>query len=204
MIKVIPIIFILLPIAFFAQSNNYQFKLEIPKILNSEIVIDGNIAENEWNNATNISKFIQREPDEGQPVSEKTEVYLIYDTENLYIAFRCWDNESTKIIANVMRRDEWLLNNDCVEIFIDTYHDHRNAFYFSTNALGAQRDGIITAELLDDQQNWDWNGVWDNVSRIDSLGWTAEIVIPFKTLRFNVSDSLRMGCKFFEKHSPKT
>ena len=121
---------------------------------------------------TKISEFIQREPNEGEKVSENTELYLTFDKNNLYIAFRCSDMEAENIVANIMRRDEWLLNNDCIEIFIDTYHDHRNAYYFSTNPLGAQRDGIITAELPDEQQNWDWNGVWDNASSIDSNGWS--------------------------------
>jgi hypothetical protein len=189
------IVLILLLLFFKISAQNYkEFTINQPESIN--IKIDGILNEKEWENATKINHFVQREPNEGKAFTEKTEVYILCDINNLYIAFRCWDKEPEKIIANVMRRDEWLLNNDCIEIFLDTYHDHRNAFYFSTNPLGAQRDGIITAELLDKQQNWDWNGVWDNASSIDSSGWTAELSIPFKTLRFADKDSLTWGINF--------
>lgn len=142
------------------------------------------------------SSFTQREPQEGKPVSEKTEVRVLYDDRNLYIGFRCWDSDVSKIVANEMRRDATLLDNDCVAIVLDTYHDHRTAFCFATNPLGVQRDGIITADVTDEEQNWDWNGVWENASSIDSLGWTAEIAIPFQTLRFQRGDSLIWGANF--------
>jgi len=187
---------LILIISIFKLTAQEVKELTIASVNKSDLIIDGLIDEPVWNFATKINSFVQREPNEGNPVSEKTEVYLMNDTENLYIAFRCWDKEPDKIVTNVMRRDEWLLNNDCIEIYLDTYHDLRNAFYFSTNPLGAQRDGIITAELPDDQQNWDWNGVWDNASSIDSSGWTAEFSIPFKTLRFDDSDSLIWGINF--------
>jgi uncharacterized protein DUF5916/cellulose/xylan binding protein with CBM9 domain len=196
MIKLLSLLLVCFVYTGFAQTVKPEKSVLLPITEKLSIDIDGKILENEWANAVLISDFIQREPDDGKPVSEKTKVYLLYDADNLYIAFRCWDNEPDKIIANVMRRDEWLLNNDCIEIFLDTYHDHRNAFYFSTNPLGAQRDGIITAELPDDQQNWDWNGVWDNASSIDSSGWTAEFSIPFKTLRFDDNDTLTWGVNF--------
>ena len=196
MFKIISFIFIFFTLGIFAQSINIDSKIIIHQVFDSEIIIDGRIDEKEWINATKISEFIQREPNEGEKISENTELYLTFDKNNLFIAFRCWDKNADKIVANIMRRDEWLLNNDCIEIFLDTYHDHRNAYYFSTNPLGAQRDGIITAELPDEQQNWDWNGVWDNASSIDSNGWSAEISIPFKTLRFDDSDSLTWGINF--------
>lgn len=164
-----------------------QLSISIVKINNS-IHIDGKLEEKEWQDAAQINYFIQREPEQGQPVSESTEVRLLYNKDNLYFGFRCRDSQADKIVANEMRRDMPLLNNDCIEIFLDTYHDHRTAFCFCTNPLGAQRDGIITAEMSDEEQNWDWNGVWDNASRIDSAGWTAEIAIPFKTLRFRESE----------------
>jgi len=189
----IKIIFLILSFLFFSVLAQSEKEITLFRINDTEIDIDGKIDINEWSKAVKITDFIQREPNEGNSVSEKTEVYLLYDSDNLYIAFRCWDKEPEKIIANVMRRDGWLINNDCIEIYLDTYHDHRNAFYFATNPLGAQWDGIIAAELMDEQQNWDWNGVWDNASSIDSSGWTAEISIPFKTLRFDDTDSLIWG-----------
>lgn len=160
------------------------------------IQVDGRLDEKAWQNTSAVNAFFQREPRQGNPVSERTEVRLLYDINNLYIGFRCCDSEPQKIVANEMRRDMQLLDNDCVEIFLDTYHDHRTAFYFSTNPLGAQRDGTIIGEVDDDEQNWDWNGVWDNASHIDSAGWTAEIAIPFKTLRYHKADELIWGVNF--------
>jgi hypothetical protein len=157
------------------------------------IRIDGQLDEKAWEKAAVIDRFIQREPQEGRPCSERTEVRILYDERNLYIAFRCWDSDIRNVVANEMRRDISLLDNDCIEIYLDTYHDHRTAFYFSTNPLGAQRDGIITANLSDEEQNWDWNGVWDNASSIDGAGWTAEIAIPFQTLRFQSGEGTIWG-----------
>jgi hypothetical protein len=155
--------------------------------------IDGYLDENVWQQATAINCLIQREPDEGQPVSEKTEILIYYDDKNIYFGIHCYDSQPAKIIASEMRRDQYLLDNDCIEIFLDTYHDHQSAFYFSTNPLGAQRDGIVLANLVDEIQNWDWNGVWENACRIDSSGWYAEIAIPFKTLRFRAAREQTWG-----------
>ncbi len=161
--------------------------------IEGRIQIDGRLDEEGWQKAVVLDRFIQREPHEGSPSSERTEVRILFDQHNLYIGFRCWDSEVGRIVANEMRRDADLLNNDCVEIYLDTYHDHRNAFYFCTNPLGAQRDGIITADVNDEEQNWDWNGVWDNACLIDSSGWTAELAIPFQTLRFHDAGDLVWG-----------
>jgi len=165
------------------------------RIANS-IRIDGALDEEVWRRALILDRFVQREPNEGQRSSERTEVRVLYDEHNLYIGFRCWDSEPGRIVANEMRRDIDLLNNDCVEIYLDTFHDHRSAFFFSTNPLGAQRDGIIAANVSDEEQNWDWNGVWDNASVVDSAGWTAEIAIPFQTLRFHDARDLTWGVNF--------
>lgn len=142
------------------------------------------------------ARLIQREPHEGEPASEGTEIRVMYDEHALYISFRCFDSEVLGIAASEMRRDAVVLDNDCVEVYLDTYHDHRTAYYFATNALGVQRDGIITADAPDEEQNWDWNGVWENASVIDSLGWTAEIAIPFQTLRFRGDSEMVWGMNF--------
>jgi hypothetical protein len=161
--------------------------------INSSIKIDGLLDDKAWQQASLLDAFIQREPLEGESVSERTEIKIMYDENNLYLAARCWDSEADKIVADVMRRDMYLLNNDCIEIYLDTYHDHRTAFCFCTNALGAQRDGEVVPDLSEELQNWDWNGIWENVSRIDSSGWTAEIAIPFKTLRFSTGPEMVWG-----------
>ena len=174
-----------------AQSGNPPKLLAIKSAVSPDL--DGKLDESFWQNAALLNRFTQREPEEGSTVSESTLVYIYYDEDNIYFGFDCRDREAEKIIATEMRRDSYLLNNDCVEIYLDTYHDHRTAFYFSTNALGARRDGIIQAELNDETQNWDWNGIWDVASQIDDRGWTAEVVIPFKTLRFTPGQNKTWG-----------
>jgi len=157
------------------------------------VAIDGKLNESAWKTAASSARFIQREPSEGDPISEKTTVYLLVDDQYLYVAVRCDDSGISQIVANELRRDAVLIDNDCVELYLDTYHDHRTAFFFATNALGAQRDGIITADANDEEQNWDWNGVWENASTIDSAGWTAEFAIPFQTLRFQAGENAVWG-----------
>jgi hypothetical protein len=181
---------LLFPALGFGQEGQDQAPLSRAKAVRTSevILIDGRLDEEAWSAAPVLDHFTQRDPIEGEPVSERTEVRILYDTERLYFGIRCFDRRPDLIIANEMRRDVFLRNNDCIEVTLDTFLDHRTAFQFSTNPLGAQRDGLITAERMMEEQNWDWNGVWENASRIDSLGWTAEIAIPFTTLRF-VPDS---------------
>ena len=190
-------------LAFVVSDSHSQTTLDsvrIPSVMATKIdatlTIDGKLDERVWREAVLLDRFVQREPEEGRPASERTEVRVLYDERNLYIGIRCWDSDAKSIVANEMRRDIDLLNNDCVEIYLDTFHDHRNAFYFSTNPLGAQRDGLIAANVSDEEQNWDWNGVWDNACSIDSDGWTAEIAIPFQTLRFSGDREQEWGVNF--------
>jgi hypothetical protein len=159
----------------------------------SSIVIDGKLDESSWRSAAGSVLFTQREPNEGEPVSEKTSVVLLLDDRALYIGIRCEDSDVSQLVANELRRDAVLTDNDCVELYLDSYHDHRTAFFFATNPLGAQRDGIVLADVNEEDQSWDWNGVWENACTIDSAGWTAEFAIPFQTLRFHSGDNTTWG-----------
>lgn len=155
------------------------------------ITVDGNLDEPQWKRAQKAMGFTQREPDEGKPATEPTEFYILYDDDNLYIGVLCLDSQPQKIVANQMRRDGVLLNDDYLEIFIDTYHDHRNAFYFAVNPLGAKRDALIRDQ--GNNINWDWDGIWKANAKKTERGWTAEIAIPFYTLRFQKGQSLSWG-----------
>ncbi|MFQ5770351.1 MAG: DUF5916 domain-containing protein [bacterium] len=156
--------------------------------------LDGVLSKNEWKNAAVIFNFTQKEPNEGQPVSEPTFILITYDKNNLYFGIRCFDKEPQKIVSNEMRRDSDLSDNDYIEIIIDTYHDHRNAYYFATNSLGARLDSEIKTEGA--HINWDWDGIWYSTARKDQYGWTAEVAIPFKTLRFDAKDAQTWGINF--------
>ncbi len=157
-------------------------------------VLDGRLSKDEWKNATIVHNFTQKEPIEGSTISEPTIVLIMYDKDNIYFGIRCFDKEAQKIVANEMRRDYDLSENDYFEIIIDTFHDQRNAYYFATNSLGARLDCEVKSEGA--HINWDWDGIWASIAKKDKFGWTAEVAIPFKTLRFDNSDELTWGINF--------
>lgn len=156
--------------------------------------MDGILDEEGWARTGVIDTFIQREPNEGEPASERTEVRVAYDDGFIYFGVHCFDKEPERIVATEMRRDGELKDNDYFEIYIDTYHDHRNAFYFMINALGARRDGQIRDEGVN--LNWNWDGIWRVRARRHDRGWSAEIAIPFHTLRFPKADLQSWGINF--------
>ena len=144
--------------------------------------IDGKLDEEAYAAVPPVDRFIQMEPAAGQPASEKTEVWVFFDRQNVYVAFRAWESRPDLMVANEMRRDS---NNirmgDCVGFSLDTFHDGRNAYQFEVNPLGARTDGQSANER---QYNSDWNPVWDlAVGKFDG-GWTVEAAIPFKSLRY--------------------
>jgi hypothetical protein len=142
--------------------------------------IDGILDDPVWQQATPLGSLTQVEPVEGAEMSRATEIRIVTDDDNLYLAIRCWDDDPEGIIARNMLRDGDVLSEDRVGIVIDTFNDRRNGYFFQTNPLGARVDGLIEdARLL---RNWD--GIWNVRARIDEQGWTAEFVIPFKTLGF--------------------
>ena len=142
--------------------------------------IDGVLDEPEWARAESIGPLTQVEPIEGAAPSKRTEIRILTDADNLYVGVRCWDDDPDGIIARKMQRDGSVRGEDRVAIVIDTFRDHRNGYFFATNPLGARVDALI--EDADILLNWD--GIWNVKTRIDAQGWTAEFVIPFKTLSF--------------------
>lgn len=144
--------------------------------------IDGLLTDDVWLRATPIGPLTQVVPTEGAEPSERTEVRILYDPDYLYIGIRCFDSEPDKIITTTRLRDAFLRSDDRVELVLDTFLDHRNAFFFQMNAGGSKGDALITNNGRD--FNKPWNGIWEGKSNIDSLGWTIEIALPFKTLNF--------------------
>jgi hypothetical protein len=156
----------------------------------SPLRIDGRLDEEVYRTIDPITDFIQQEPDEGQPASEKTEAWILFDEVNLYICARNWDSEPEREIANELRRDNSnILGNENLTFAIDTFHDRRNGYVFQTNALGALRDMAVT----DDQQNQAWNGIWQVKTARFENGWTVEVAIPFKSLRYRGSGPQTWG-----------
>ena len=144
--------------------------------------IDGHINEAVWDQATKIDQFVQREPNSGEPVSEKTIVSVCYDNNYLYFAVKCYDDPD-KITAKEMARDVSLGNDDRVQIILDTYLDHRNGYWFQIGPRGSIGDALISENGA--SLNKEWDGLWTGKSSINSDGWEAELAIPFKTLGFD-------------------
>jgi len=153
--------------------------------------VDGLLNDPAWQNARFQGQFTQREPEEGMRASEKTEVGFLYNEKNLYIGVKCYDSEPEKIIAREMRRDAIVDDDDYFEIVLDTYHDHRSAYYFITNPQGVKREAIMANEGRD--YNPAWDGVWLCKAKIAEEGWFIEIAIPWKTLRFAEGASSAWG-----------
>ena len=152
--------------------------------------IDGRLDESVYADVESISGFIQQEPQEGQPATEKTEAWILFDDVNLYISARNWNSQPEREIANELRRDNSnILGNDNFTFVIDPLHDRRNGYLFQTNPLGALRDMTVT----DDQQNSAWNGIWYVKTGHFENGWTMEVAIPFKSLRYSGSGPQTWG-----------
>jgi hypothetical protein len=144
--------------------------------------LDGRLDEAVYQSVLPVSDFIQQEPREGDPATERTEAWIFFDNRNVYVAVRCWDSQPDRITANEMRRDNInIFNNDSLTVVFDTYYDRRSGFFFQTNALGALRDGLVVGE---GNTNYDWSTVWEVQSRRFDRGWITEIAIPFKSLRY--------------------
>ena len=145
------------------------------------VVLDGSLDEPAWQQAPITLGFIQKDPHEGEPSTERTEFRVLYTTTTLYIGVICYDSHPQGVLATERRRDKKLENDDTLSIVLDTFHDHRNSYLFRTNPLGTQYDALVTDEGRSLNENWDEK--WDVASRIHEVGWMAEFAIPFKSLR---------------------
>ena len=152
--------------------------------------LDGRLDERVYREVPAISVFIQQLPTEGAPATERTEAWVMFDGDNMYVSARCWDSAPPEQwIANEMRRDR-LIQQDNFAVIFDTFHDRRNAFYFYTNPLGALADYTITDE---GNLNRNWNAVWEVRTGRFEGGWTVEMAIPFKSLRYTSGPSQTWG-----------
>ncbi len=159
----------------------------VPKIAQA-VVIDGKPNEEAWANATVLKDFYQTYPGDNIAPSKPTEVLLMYDEKNLYIAFKCWD-EKDKIRATVAKRDN-VFGEDNVRVWLDTYNDQRRAYVLGFNPLGIQQDGIFT-----ESQGADFTVdiVMESKGVIEDWGWSVEVKIPFKSLRYSAGKGKQWG-----------
>ncbi len=156
------------------------------------IDVDGRLDEASWELAPIVDGFTQVDPEEGRPVSERTEARILFDDDALYIGVRLYDRGS--ISKRLGRRDMPLADSDWLGVVIDSYHDHRTAYSFDLNPAGVQRDAVKSmgagGREVDDLS---WDPVWEGVATTDDAGWTAEYRIPFSQLRFSGSEQREWG-----------
>ncbi|MCU0759176.1 MAG: carbohydrate binding family 9 domain-containing protein [Steroidobacteraceae bacterium] len=146
------------------------------------IEIDGRLDEAAWSQATLIDDFEQFQPGNGDPPTEKTEFLLAIDDDNLYIGARLHDSDPAGIKRAQLVQGQSVVNDDYVEILLDTYNNRRTGYIFYVNPNSVQRDGLLFGGL---SFNMDWDGIWEGRAHVDERGWTAEIALPFKTLSFD-------------------
>jgi len=183
---------LILPLLFpleraWAQSDGPDEKRTVAAFALSEdeeVRLDGRLDEPFWDRVLPADNFLQREPLESAPATERTEVRIAYDRSSLYIGATLYDREPAGVLANQKQRDGDLHSDDRFMLILDTFLDGRTAYYFETNPAGMMGDGLIRVSARDGL-NMSWDGIWEaQVSRGD-YGWSAEIEIPFRTLNFD-------------------
>ncbi|MCG6928467.1 MAG: carbohydrate binding family 9 domain-containing protein [Acidobacteria bacterium] len=144
------------------------------------ISVDGRLDEEAWAAAPVADVFLQRDPDEGAPATERTELRLLYDDHALFVGARLYDHEADQIVRQLSRRDE-IAETDTFSLYLDPHHDHRSGVVFEVSAAGVQRDAALDDDILEDPT---WDAVWSSAVTVDEGGWTVEMRIPFSQLRF--------------------
>ena len=162
--------------------------LPIPE-LSGPIVLDGVVDEPAWEEIDPLP-MTMFSPSFGEPTTERSEVRIAYDDENLYVSARMYDSDPEGIRANTFLRNQYS-GDDLFAIVIDSFNDHETALWFSTNPTGARTDRTVQNDAVwagAPPMNWDWNAHWDVATTVTDEGWFAEMRIPFSTLGFQVQD----------------
>ena len=152
--------------------------------LTGPLTLDGRLEEDVYTAVPAFGDFIQQEPRTDEPATDKTDMWVFFDDKNVYVSARFWTEHPEDIVSNELRRDNdnVFRSGDNVGIVIDTFLDRRSGYYLNTNPQGAVRDAFITDEGRN--VNRDFNLAWDVRSRRFEQGWTIEIAVPFKSLRY--------------------
>lgn len=175
---------------FFIATCGLEAKeaIEIP-FIETPPVIDGKLDDPVWSTAVRFERFMTFKPDFGKEPTEKTVVYACSDRENFYFAARCFEKDPSRIKGTVTRRDN-IYGDDFIAFNIDTFYDLQSAYGFLVNPLGIQGDGMTDADgNLDSSHDM----VWYSKGTIDDKGYTVELKIPFKSIRFPVKKKIKMG-----------
>ncbi|CAN5164009.1 hypothetical protein BH09BAC5_BH09BAC5_26030 [soil metagenome] len=186
---------ICLVITFFLFNTAYA--QEVCKMLSATRTInapkiDGIPDDSVWTKANVTNDLIQYQPNPGSAPRQKTEVSFLYDDEGIYVLAKLFDSAPDSILRQLGPRDEFQNNADAFGIYLDTYHDRRNAFFFGVTAAGVQTDARYTV----DKSDLSLNAVWYSKVTSDSLGWYVEMKIPYSALRFPKGEVQKWGLNF--------
>lgn len=157
----------------------------------SAIQIDGYLNEPVYSTPP-ITNFTQKDPNEGEPASQKTHVWIFYDESNIYVGAKLFDTEPDKIDAGLTRRDNYI-ESDWFSVYFDSYNDKTTGYYFGVNAGGSFIDGTMYNDSWDDDS---WDGVWAKKARLVEDGWIVEMRIPFTQVRFREEENMTWGINF--------
>ncbi|MEK7263392.1 MAG: DUF5916 domain-containing protein [Bacteroidota bacterium] len=186
------IITLLVTFLYFTTGFAENTTKSVPAVRSAEnITIDGVLSENIWMREA-ISGFIQKDPNEGAPATEKTDVWVAYDDEALYVAARLYDSHPDSIVSRIVRRDDFT-NADWFYLGVDSYHDKRTGFFFGVYPSGSLIDGVHYNDSWDDGS---WDGVWEAKTTIDDKGWNVEMKIPYSQMRFSKQEEYVWGINF--------
>ncbi len=152
------------------------------------IKLDGVLNESVYKNEP-VTDFIQKIPDEGKPATEKSEIWITYDNDNLYFSANFLDSSPETIDRNLMRRDN-IVESDWFFIYMDPYNDDRTGYFFAVNPGGSIADGTM---FNDGWMDNSWDGIWEYQTKVNNDGWSVELKIPFSQLRFHESDNMVWG-----------
>ena len=171
------------PVAPAVVSRDDQGRVTIRAVrLEESLHVDGHLDESIYANVATVSDFLQQEPQEGEPSTEKTEFWVFFDDEIFYLAARVWDSDMANLVTRELRRgNSGIAQDDSITLTLDTFYDRRNGYYFQTNSLGGIYDALIADER---SENVDWDTVYRTKSARFDWGWSMELAIPFKSLRY--------------------
>jgi hypothetical protein len=165
--------------------------------------LDGSVTDDAaWRGVKPATRFWQVRPDEGNPATQRTEVYIGFTGESLYIGVICFDDEPTEIITTDSRRDSSLDDTDSFQVILDSFHDKQNGFVFGTNAAGIEFDGQVVKQATDvfgvggAGFNLNWDTSWRVETYESDFGWSAEMEIPFRSLRYGGDKVQTWGINF--------
>ena len=175
-----------------ATSRDADGRLIVHAIrLPEKLVLDGKLDEAIYTQVQPAGGFVQAEPNFGQPATEQTQLWVFYDDQAIYVGIKCFDSGMDQWSSLDMRRDgQNLTRGENIGLALDTFHDRRNGFLFGANPAGGMADSAVTNER---DSNRDWNTIWETKTSKFDGGWSVEMAIPFKSLRYSAGDTQTWG-----------